>query len=147
MKSILRFNTKENTSRFNTKENTHENRTHNYPLLINTTMKKLFTSIVALSFAIAGFNAAAESASPDASPEARPATVEAPAPAPAVKAVSNVTVPQEIAEHLALRFPGSTVYGITREGVTYVVDLGDGLHIRYDNCFNPVCYGVHNHEH
>ena len=112
-------------------------------------MKKLFTSFVALSFAVAGFNALAETASPDALPEANPApaALEAPAPAPAVKAVSNVVVPEEIAEHLALRFPGSTVYGITREGVTYVVDLGNGLHIRYDNCFNPVCYGVHNHEH
>ena len=112
-------------------------------------MKKLFSSIVALSFAVAGFNAAAENAYPDASPEANPApaAVEAPAPAPAVRAASNVVVPEEIAEHIALRFPGSTVYGITREGVTYVVDLGDGLHIRYDNCFNPVCYGVHNHDH
>ncbi len=112
-------------------------------------MKKLFTSFVALSFAVAGFNAIAENASPDASPEANPApaAVEAPVPAPAVSATSNVVVPEEIASHLALRFPDSTVYGITREGVTYVVDLGDGLHIRYDNCFNPVCYGVHNHEH
>ena len=114
-------------------------------------MKKLFSSIVAISLSVAGFNALAENASPDAMPEANPApaTVEAPAPAPApaVRAVSSVVVPEEIAEHLALRFPGSTVYGITREGVTYVVDLGDGLHIRYDNCFNPVCYGVHNHEH
>ena len=110
-------------------------------------MKKLFSSIVALSFAVAGFSAAAENASPDAAPEAKAAPVEAPAPAPAVKVASNVVVPQEIVDHLALRFPGSTVYGITREGVTYVVDLGDGLHIRYDNCFNPVCYGVHDHEH
>ena len=114
-------------------------------------MKKLFTSIFALSLAVAGFNSVAENAYPDASPEANPApsTVEAPAPtpAPAVKAAANVAVPEEIVEHLTLRFPGSTVYGITREGVTYVVDLGDGLHIRYDNCFNPVCYGVHNHEH
>lgn len=114
-------------------------------------MKKLFTSFIALSFAVAGFNAVAENASPDALPEAKPApaTVEAPAPAPApaVKAVSNVVVPEEIVKHLSLRFPGSTVYGITREGVTYVVDLGNGLHIRYDNCFNPVCYGVHNHDH
>ncbi len=111
-------------------------------------MKKLFTSIFALTFAVAGFNALAESASPDASPEARPAeaTLEAPAPAPA-PAVSNVVVPQAIADHLALRFPGETVQGITREGVTYVVDLGNGKHIRYDNCFNPVCYGYHNHEH
>lgn len=112
-------------------------------------MKKLFSSIVALSFAVAGFNAVAENAYPDASPEANPApaAVEAPAPAPAVNTASNVVVPEEIVEHLALRFPGSTVYGITREGVTYVVDLGEGLHIRYDNCFNSVCYGVHNHEH
>lgn len=112
-------------------------------------MKKLFSSIVALSFAVAGFNAVAENAYPDASPEANPApaAVEAPAPAPAVNTTSNVVVPEEIVEHLALRFPGTTVYGITREGVTYVVDLGEGLHIRYDNCFNPVCYGVHNHEH
>ena len=111
-------------------------------------MKKLFTSIVALSFAFAGFNAAAETASPDASPEAKPvaSSVEAPAPAPAVKSASNVVVPELISEHLALRFPGETVYGITREGVTYVVDLGDGLHVRYDNCFNPVCYGVHDHD-
>ena len=117
--------------------------------LIYTTMKKLFSSIVALSFAIAGFNASAGSASPDASPEAKPvaSSVEAPAPAPAVTAASNVVVPEAIAEHLSIRFPGETVYGITREGVTYVVDLGDGLHIRYDNCFNPVCYGVHDHEH
>ncbi len=111
-------------------------------------MKKLFSSIVAISLSIVGFNAVAENASPDASPEARPAeaTLEAPAPAPA-PAVSNVVVPQAIADHLALRFPGETVQGITREGVTYVVDLGNGKHIRYDNCFNPVCYGYHNHEH
>ncbi len=111
-------------------------------------MKKLFTSIFALTFAVAGFNALAESASPDASPEARPAeaTLEAPAPAPA-PAVSNVVVPQAIADHLALRFPGETVQGITREGVTYVVDLGNGKHIRYDNYCNTVCYGYHNHEH
>ena len=111
-------------------------------------MKKLFTSFVALSLAVAGFNAMAEAASPDAAPEARPAatSAEAPAPAPAVRTSSNVAVPEEIVEHLALRFPGSTVYGITREGVTYVVDLGNGLHIRYDNCFNPVCYGNHEHE-
>lgn len=114
-------------------------------------MKKLFSSIVALSFAIATFSAAAESASPDASPEATPtpaaAEAPAPAPAPAVLVSSGVQVPELIQEHLALRFPGSTVYGITREGVTYVVDLGNGLHIRYDNCFNPVCYGVHDHNH
>lgn len=114
-------------------------------------MKKLFTTIVALSFAVTGINAVAENASPDASPEANPAptTVEAPAPepAPAVSVASDIVVPQEIANHIALRFPGSTVYGITREGVTYVVDLGDGLHLRYDNCFNPVCYGYHNHDH
>ncbi|MDE6380662.1 MAG: hypothetical protein K2L11_09330 [Muribaculaceae bacterium] len=114
-------------------------------------MKKLFTSFVALSFAVVGFTALAENASPDASPEANPApaTLEAPAPAPApaVRTASNIVVPEEIVEHIALRFPGSTVYGITREGVTYVVDLGDGLHLRYDNCFNPVCYGYHNHEH
>ena len=114
-------------------------------------MKKLFSTIAAISFAILGFNATAETASPDASPEARPAetTVESTAPetAPAVRVASRVEVPQSIADHLALRFPGETVKGITREGVTYVVDLGDGLHIRYDNCFNPVCYGVHNHEH
>ena len=112
-------------------------------------MKKLFSSIAAISLSIVGFNAVAENASPDASPEAKasPATVEAPAPAPAVSTVEIVEVPQLIAEHLALRFPGETVEGITREGVTYVVDLGDGLHIRYDNCFNPICYGVHNHEH
>ena len=112
-------------------------------------MKKLFSSIVALSLSIVAFNAVAENASPDASPEAKatPATVEAPAPAPVVSTAGIVEVPQLIAEHLALRFPGETVEGITREGVTYVVDLGDGLHIRYDNCFNPICYGVHNHEH
>ncbi|MDE6632512.1 MAG: hypothetical protein K2K23_05890 [Muribaculaceae bacterium] len=112
-------------------------------------MKKLFSSIVAISLSIVGFTAAAENASPDASPEAKasPAVAEAPAPAPAESASSNVEVPELIAEHLSVRFPGSTVYGITREGVTYVVDLGDGLHIRYDNCFNPVCYGVHDHQH
>ena len=90
----------------------------------------------------------AEAASPDAAPEAKPAPTPtaAPAPAPAVRISSNVVVPEEIVEHLTLRFPGSTVYGITREGVTYVVDLGNGLHIRYDNCFNPVCYGHHEHE-
>ena len=114
-------------------------------------MKKVFTSIVALSFAVAGINAMAASASPDASPEAKPAPVpaEAPAPepAPAVIAEPDVEVPQAIADHLALRFPGEVVEGISREGVTYVVDLGEGLHIRYDNCFNPICYGVHNHEH
>ena len=110
-------------------------------------MKKLFSSIVAISLSVAGFNAMAENASPDASPEARPAesTVAAPAEAPVARVVKPV-VPQEIADHIALRFPGYEVQGITREGVTYVVDLGDGLHIRYDNCFNPVCYGVHNHD-
>ncbi|MDE7410380.1 MAG: hypothetical protein K2N09_10220 [Muribaculaceae bacterium] len=117
-------------------------------------MKKLFSSIIALSFAVTGFNSVAETAYPDASPEANPAPAasEAPAPAPAqaapaVRIPSNVVVPQEIVEHLTVRFPGQTVYGIAREGVTYVVDLGNGLHIRYDNCFNPVCYGVHNHNH
>ncbi len=102
-------------------------------------MKKLFTSIFALTFALAGFNALAENASPDAMPEAKaaPATVEAPAPEPA-PAVSNVVVPQAIADHLALRFPGYEVQGITREGVTYVVDLGNGLDIPYDNCLTPV---------
>lgn len=113
-------------------------------------MKKLFFSIVALSLSFVGFNAAAETASPDAKPEAKatPATVEAPAPTPApASAVSNIVVPQAIADHIALRFPGHEVMGITREGVTYVVDLGNGLRVRYDNCFNPVCYGVHNHNH
>ncbi len=112
-------------------------------------MKKLFTSIFALTLAVAGFNTVAENASPDASPEARPAeaTLESPAPAPAQAAAVKAEVPQEIADHIALRFPGYQVQGITREGVTYVVDLGNGLHIRYDNCFNPVCYGVHNHNH
>ncbi len=113
-------------------------------------MKKLFSSIVAISLSIAGFNAVAENASPDAYPEAKASatTIEAAAPeaAPA-PAVKNVVVPEAIAKHLALRFPNETVQGITREGVTYVVDLGDGLHIRYDNCFNPVCYGVHDHCH
>ena len=114
-------------------------------------MKKLFTSFVALSFAIAGFNAFAETASsPDAAPEANPepAAIAAPAPtpAPAVSASFDVVVPEEIVEHLTVRFPGSTVYGVTREGVTYVVDLGQGLQIRYDNCFNPVCYGTHDHD-
>ncbi|MDE5793573.1 MAG: hypothetical protein K2I08_02520 [Muribaculaceae bacterium] len=111
-------------------------------------MKKLFSSIVAISLSIVGFNAMAESSAyPDASPEAKasPAPVAAPSPAP-VPASSSIEIPQAISEHLALRFPGSTVYEITREGVTYVVDLGDGLHIRYDNCFNPVCYGDHSHE-
>ena len=112
-------------------------------------MKKLFTSIVAISLSIAGFNALAENASPDASPEAKAsaAAVATPEPASAVTNAVNPEVPKAIADHLALRFPGYDVQGITREGVTYVVDLGDGLHIRYDNCFNPVCYGVHNHEH
>ena len=114
-------------------------------------MKKLFSSIVAISLSIVGFNAVAENAYPDASPEAKPSstTVEATAPveAPAVRTVTNVEVPQMIADHIALRFPGYEVQGITREGVTYVVDLGNGLHLRYDNCFNPVCYGYHNHEH
>lgn len=108
-------------------------------------MKKLFTSIFALSLSIAGISAMAETASPDASAEAKaePVTVEV----PAVATPAEAELPEAIANHLALRFPGETVKGITREGVTYVVDLGDGLHIRYDNCFNPVCYGVHNHEH
>ena len=113
-------------------------------------MKKLFSTFAAISFAIAGLSASAATASPDASPEANPvpAAVEAPAPepAPAVLAASNVAVPQEIANHLALRFPGKDVKGITREGVTYVVDLGNGLHVRYDNCFNPICYGHHEHD-
>ncbi len=112
-------------------------------------MKKLFTSIAAISLSIVGFTAMAESASPDASPEAKatPATVEAPVPVPAPAPAVKTDVPQAIADHIALRFPGYQVQGITREGVTYVVDLGDGLHIRYDNCFNPVCYGVHDHIH
>ena len=114
-------------------------------------MKKLFSTIAAISFAIAGFNATAATASPDASPEPRPAEtiaeVTALEAAPALRTASDVEIPKSIADHLALRFPGQKVKGITREGVTYVVDLGDGLHIRYDNCFNPVCYGVHNHEH
>ncbi|MDE5871971.1 MAG: hypothetical protein K2H22_08520, partial [Muribaculaceae bacterium] len=101
-------------------------------------MKKFFSSIVAISLSVAGINAVAENAYPDASPEANPApsTLEAPAPEPAPAVIEDpgVVVPQEIADHIALRFPGSTVYGITREGVTYVVDLGDGLHLRYDNC-------------
>ncbi len=112
-------------------------------------MKKLFSSIVAISLSVAGFNAVAENASPDASPEARPAesTVSAPDPAPAPAAnVVRPEIPKAIADHLALRFPGYEVQNISREGVTYVIDLGDGLHIRYDNCFNPVCYGVHNHD-
>lgn len=111
-------------------------------------MKKLFSTIAAISFAIAGFNASAEtSPAPEAAPEARPVEAPAPEPAPAVKAACGVEVPPMIADHIALRFPGETIHGITREGVTYVVDLGDGLHIRYDNCFNPVCYGVHDHNH
>ena len=109
-------------------------------------MKKLFTSIVALSFMMTGFSAMAETAFPDASPEANPAPAPVAAPAPAVKVAPEVVVPEEIVEHLALRFPGNTVYGVTREGVTYVVDLGNGLHIRYDNCYNPVCYGDHDHD-
>lgn len=116
-------------------------------------MKKLFSSIVALSFAVAGFTSVAETASPDASPEANPASTTVSAPeaaptaAPAVSRESEVVVPELIAEHISVRFPGKSVKGITREGVTYVVDLGDGLHLRYDNCFNPVCYGYHNHDH
>ncbi len=111
-------------------------------------MKKLFSSIVAISLSVAGLNAVAANAYPDASPEAAPTPepLEAPAPAPAVIEDNGVEVPQEIESHLALRFPGSTVYDITREGVTYVVDLGNGRHIRYDNCFNPVCYGNHDHD-
>lgn len=112
-------------------------------------MKKLFSTLVAFTFAVTGFTAAAENALPDASPEAKPAatTISAPEAAPAVNNAFKVEVPEQIAEHIAVRFPGYDVKGITREGVTYVVDLGDGLHIRYDNCFNPVCYGVHDHEH
>ncbi|MDE6017698.1 MAG: hypothetical protein K2G85_02670 [Muribaculaceae bacterium] len=116
-------------------------------------MKKLFSTIVALSLTAVGFTAAAENSS-EATPEANPgesavctqAPEATPAVSPAVAPSVTVEVPELIAEHLSVRFPGSTVYGITREGVTYVVDLGDGLHIRYDNCFNPVCYGVHNHD-
>ncbi len=112
-------------------------------------MKKTFTTIVALAFAVAGFTAAA-SVSPDASPEAKPAksSVEAPAPvaAPEVVVVENITVPAPIMDHLAAHFPGSTVEGISREGLTYVVDLGDNLHVRYDNAFNPICYGDHSHD-
>ncbi|MDE5585411.1 MAG: hypothetical protein K2I92_03600, partial [Muribaculaceae bacterium] len=77
---------------------------------------------------------------------ANPSPAPVAAPAPAVKVAPEVVVPEEIVEHLALRFPGNTVYGVTREGVTYVVDLGNGLHIRYDNCYNPVCYGDHDHD-
>lgn len=50
---------------------------------------------------------------------------------------------EPIRTHLDARFPGKTVQGVTREGHTYVVDLGQGQHIRYDNCGNPVCYGTH----
>ncbi|MDE6193814.1 MAG: hypothetical protein K2M83_07500 [Muribaculaceae bacterium] len=110
-------------------------------------MKKLFTSFVALSLAVVGFNALAEtSATPDAAPEANPVAMEAPAPEQAPAVNPGVEVPQAISEHLALRFPGKSVQGVTREGVTYVVDLGNGLHIRYDNCYNPVCYGAHDHD-
>lgn len=51
-----------------------------------------------------------------------------------------------IKTHLNKRFAGREVKGVTREGHTYLVDLGDGLHVRYDNCGNPVCYGNHNHD-
>lgn len=132
-----------NTGKTHKDENTYTISIH----LIYKTMKKLFSAIIALSFATAGFNAVAETtAAPDAALEANPIAMEAPAPeqapAPAVKA----EVPQAIADHLALRFPGRSVQGVTREGVTYVVDLGNGLHIRYDNCYNPVCYGAHDHD-
>lgn len=113
-------------------------------------MKKLFSTAIAFSFAAMCFTSVANNAAPDASPEAKqaPATIAAPVaePAPAVRLTDNVAVPTEIAEHLAKRFPGKSVQGITREGVTYVVDLGDGLHVRYDNCFNPICYGDHSRD-
>ena len=110
-------------------------------------MKKLFTSFFALSLAVAGFNAFAETnPTPDAAPEANPVAMEAPAPVQAPAPAAKVEIPQAISDHLARRFPGKSVKGITREGVTYVVDLGNGLHIRYDNCFNPICYGHHEND-
>lgn len=112
-------------------------------------MKKTFTTIVALAFAVTGFTAFA-SVSPDASPEAKPAkaAVEAPAPvaSPEISIADGVVVPVMIVEHLTTRFPGSSVEGISREGLTYVVDLGNGHHIRYDNAYNPICYGDHSHD-
>lgn len=113
-------------------------------------MKKLFSSIVAVSLSIIGINAfAEESASPEATPDANPteATVSAPEKAAPVANVGKMEVPEIIVKHIDKRFPGRTIKGVTREGVTYVVDLGDGLHIRYDNCCNPICYGIHNHYH
>lgn len=113
-------------------------------------MKKLFSTAIAFSFAAMCFTSVANNAAPDASPEAKqaPVAIAAPVaePAPAVNINGNVVVPEAISQHLAKRFPGRTVQGITREGVTYVVDLGDGLKIRYDNCFNPICYGDHSRD-
>lgn len=75
-----------NTGKTHEHENIHTISTH----LIYTTMKKIFSAIIALTFATAGFNAFAEfAAAPGAAPEANPTAMEAPAPeqapAPAVK--------------------------------------------------------------
>ena len=114
-------------------------------------MKKFFALMIACSFAVMSANAKTSDAAPDASPEAQPAEAAVaapePAPAPAVVVDNGIEVPQAITDHLGLRFPGHEVQGVVREGHTYVVDLGNGLHIRYDNCCNPVCYGVHTHNH
>lgn len=110
-------------------------------------MKKIFALMIACAFAMASAYAE-ETANPEATPEATPSEAVAPAPeaAPAAAPAVRFDVPQSITEHLNLRFPGREVKGMTREGVTYLIDLGDGDHVRYDACFNPICYGDHSHD-
>lgn len=109
-------------------------------------MKRNITLAAAFALAFASSVVLAETttesvAEPSEAPVEAPAVVLAEvAPAPAIE------IPADIQSHLDKRFPGSTVYGITREGHTYLVDLGNGQHVRYDNCCNPVCYGDHTHE-
>ncbi|MBD5278633.1 MAG: hypothetical protein HDS32_05290 [Bacteroides sp.] len=112
-------------------------------------MKTFFTLMVACSFGILSASAnEMTDAYPDASPEANPAAVAIaePAPAPVAAVAIRPEVPKAIADHINQRFPGQEVDKVTREGVTYVVYLHDGTHLRYDNCFNPICYGDHSHE-
>ncbi len=110
-------------------------------------MKKIYTLLAACTFAVIGAHAETVEIA-EASSEAVASEAIAPAPeaAPAQAVVSGFEVPDMIAEHLSVRLPGSTVKGIVREGATYYVDLGNGSHVRYDACFNPICYGHHDHE-
>lgn len=103
---------------------------------------------LAAVFALAlGTSIAMADAKPEATPDPATVPVEAPAEAPAEAAPAPaIEIPADIQSHIDDRFAGSEIKGITREGHTYVVELGDGSHVRYDNCCNPVCYGYHNHE-